>query len=122
MISRCACAERITRIMRELRGEPNSGVDLGHELVDGALDALSSVELGDAHVQRLAERVTHLVAGDWLTRSWRWYDRRRSIRDRSHAPLDRLAPCRVILGIAGLERLQEMRDQRAPVLVGQLQG
>ena len=49
-ISRLACAERITRIVRELGSQPDRGVDLGHEFVDGALGAPSSVELGDAHV------------------------------------------------------------------------
>src|SRR5215510_1687161 len=77
MMSRFACAERITRMIRELRGQPNSSVDLGHELVDGALDASSLVEFGNANVQRLAEFVAHLVAGDRWTRGWPRYDRRR---------------------------------------------
>src|SRR3954454_3077921 len=96
-MSRLARAERITRIMRELRSQPHRGVDLGHELVYGALDALSSVELGDADVQRLAERVARLVASDLWTCSRPWYDGGRSIRDRCQASLDRLAPGRVIL-------------------------
>jgi hypothetical protein len=119
--SRLACGERITRIMRELWTQPNRGVDLSHELVDGTFYALPSVELGDAHVQRLAKLVAHPVAGDLWTRRPR-YDRRRSIRDRSQPPLDRLAPGRVILGVAGLKCFQEMRHQCTPILVGEHQG